>query len=64
MMKFREFLKKRRGNALKYKGEEQSTHQHVDTDNQGRDNDKRVPIGADPNHFPPAAIPPRVGETG
>lgn len=64
MMKFQEFLKKRRAKTATSKGAEQSVHQGVDTDNQVRPNNNRVVIALDGSNLPPATIPPRVGETG
>ena len=64
MMKFREFVRKRRGKTVTSKGTEQSVHQGLDSDSQVRTNDTRVLIGIDPSSLPPAAIPPRFGEVG
>jgi hypothetical protein len=64
MMKFREFVQKRRAKSIRSKGVEQSIHQGVEPDNQVRANDKRVLIGIDGSNLPPAMIPPRVGEIG
>jgi hypothetical protein len=64
MMKFRQFLQKRRGKTVTSKGVEQSIPPGVEPDNQVRANDKRVLIGIDGGNLPPVTIPPRVGETG
>jgi hypothetical protein len=62
MMKFREFLKKRKAKTTTSKGVEQSVHQNLEPDNQVRANNTRVLLGIDDRDLPPAVIPPTVGK--
>jgi hypothetical protein len=61
MMKFRQFLQKRRGKTVTSKGVEQSGHPSLEPHSQVRANDKRVLIGIDGSNLPPAVIPPTIG---
>jgi len=62
MMKFTEFVKRRRNKAGKSNGAEQSVDQGVSSDSQLRPTHHSVPIGTDQSSLPPAVIPPKIGE--
>ena len=64
MMRFREFVKKRKAKTIKSKHAELPGHQGVVPDNQGEPNDNRVLIGANDSDLPPVVIPPRLGDAG
>jgi hypothetical protein len=56
MMKFRDFLKKRKAKTTASKSAEQSAHQNLEPHNQVRANDNRVLLGTDDSELASALI--------